>query len=119
MIVAVLVVLVFTGCDVAFGSEYEVTIVNQTTGSFNYFDVLNITDAGQDTWGKNYVSNSTYIKENSTRKITVSPISTPDNVDVRVQLTLLPVSSTVVRKLYGNGLDLNKTIYIKDSGITN
>ena len=50
VLVAVLAVFLFAGCDWAVGGEYEVEIINQTTGSYNFFDVLNITDAGQSTW---------------------------------------------------------------------
>jgi hypothetical protein len=116
LLAAVLIAMVFTGCDFAIGGEYEMTIVNQTTGYYNYFDVLNVTDSGQDTWGKSYASNSDYIHEDKTYVIKVSPISTPESVDIRVQCTLL---GTELRQERGDKLDLTKTIYIRDSGITN
>lgn len=116
LLAAMLFAVVFTGCDIAVGGSQEMTIVNQTTGYYNYFDVLNVTDAGQDTWGKSYASNSDYIHEDTSYVITVSPISTPETVDVRVQCTLL---GTSLRTETGYNLDITQTIYITDSGITN
>ena len=99
------------GCG-ATGSSYEVTVVNSTT-SFN-IDDLNISDSDQDTWGDDQLPPDTSIDPGEEVVLEdVGPISTPESVDVRATDRIYDAELT------GTGLDITKTIYVKDSGVTN
>ncbi len=114
---AVLVSVLFAGCDITVGGgeTYDVKIVNNCSSA--YFDDINIVDFTSTTWGDDQMISDTTLWHGSSVTLSgVSGVSTPNDISVRAQGFLLGVKTYERR---GDNLDITQSIYITDSGITN